>query len=207
MALVGLLAGCGRTQAEETFGITAIDSVPFSQPQSADLVIIPVDVFILDEQTGTFSSERTADEVQTILAEANQIWSEAGIWFKTTTIKRGNIPFETVAHQIRHEFDPFFSKLHKTDRRFQSADPVQIFFVQTVRGPNGVAVHSHAAVFIADETQNAPGRTLAHELGHLLSLGDIANSPRKLMHSGGNGTELTSVEIDLARKSGENLIK
>ena len=206
------LVSCGPPQklkSPHSIGVSAVYQVEFEpapNDSQYELIRVPITIFILDDTQQTFSSSRSFDEIVVAHRRANEIWEPAGIRFDVKKVVRGTIPIALTANIIRWQVDDFFEGYDQLPREFQRKTAVTGFFVQTVRGPNGVASAEHMAYFIADEPLTDDGRVVAHELGHILGLDHIDNAQR-LMHSGTNGTVLTSQEIAVARKTAENLTK
>ena len=211
-----LLAGCGSASQPAVISttptlpagiskITKFDKQPAQSIGQFTPIHLQLNVYILDDQQQVFSSQRTAVEVNAIQMEANAIWSQAGIQFNVSEIRRITVPLDMTGNIIRRQFYDFFESTAALKNDFDPSAPISGFFVQTVKGDNGLHPTRFNAYFIADETLNAPGRTVAHELGHILGLGHTPNDPTQLMHSGSNGINLTSDEIALARSNAKKL--
>lgn len=167
---------------------------------------LPITLYILDDQQQYFSSKRTANETIDIQTEANTIWAQAHIHFTIHEIRRVTVPLDMTGYIIRRQFNRFFEATQQLDPAFHTSTPISGFYVQTLKGDNGLQPSSHPAYFIADNTLNTPGRTVAHELGHILGLTHTNNDPTRLMHSGASGIRLTDAEIDLARQRAKRLL-
>ena len=77
---------------------------------------------------------------------------------------------------------------------------INVFFVQSLNGINGLALLSMNAALVADRTTVNDYRTTAHEIGHLLGLRHV-NPPNRLMARGRNGELLTLEEALASREA------
>ncbi|MEM8860654.1 MAG: hypothetical protein AAGD96_20220 [Chloroflexota bacterium] len=168
-------------------------------------IVLSITVFILDDHEQVFSSGRTAEEVLKIQDEVNDIWQQANIYFEVDEIRRVAVPIDITAHVIRREVDEFFQAIAQESDVFSTESQISGFYVQTLKGDNGLHPVGYPVFFVADETFNNSARAVAHETGHILGLDHTHNAPERLMHSGTNGTLLTKEEIILARRTASQL--
>ena len=81
---------------------------------------------------------------------------------------------------------------------------INAYFVSTIDA-NGVAFYQSRSFVVKDVTTVNPYRTVAHEIGHLLGLQHVYDTPAKLMYRGANGEILIEAEINAARQVAELL--
>ncbi len=137
-----------------------------------------------------FGSERSKDEVYSLMSNTAAILSQAGI----DLIGGEVIERELTKEELLSLLDGDFSSL-KID-----SGMVNIILVKNLGGLNGVAYPGRRVAMVADYTAGKDFRTLAHEIGHLLGLGHKDNS-RYLMSQGATGDRLSMEEVIKMRKT------
>ena len=167
-----------------------------AQREKQSLIHIPV-VAHLVKGSAEASTRRSEAELEKLFAQAQNIWSQAGIVldvsFEETTLTESLINASAVGN-----FEQLYALLPQNDRRFH------IFYISDLVGPNGIALAPQVAL-VADQTSVDDFRATAHEIGHLLGLGHTTESRSRLMFPGANGRTLVPEEISLTRKNAQTL--
>lgn len=161
----------------------------------AETITVPVRAFVLVNGE-SFGSGRTDEEVQRIVENASRIWSQADITLRLTGIHRVNMSDADIGLFLR---EPRYAV---SSFGAYSPDEINIFFVKTlkgIQGVNGVAFIGVHSVVVADLTTVFDFRVLAHEVGHIFGLGHVESDASRLMYTGADGTELTVEEVLTAR--------
>lgn len=151
---------------------------------------IPVVLHIV-KNSGRVNTIRNKDNVLTLFQKSQDIWNQARIVFDTT-LEETVLDDSAQKSVERQDFEKLYSVIPINNRA------LHVFFVQTLGGPNGIAVVPSLAL-IADKTTVNDFRATAHEIGHLLGLRHTDESRGRLLFRGVNGTQLTQEEIGLAR--------
>lgn len=162
----------------------------------ADPLTIPLTIFILtgDEATG---SQRDEQDIERLVQNANAIWQQANLNLAVTAIHR--LP---VSHQDLQTFSQTPHQFVTSANNYNPAT-INIFLARTLQGINGIAFGGTNSLAVADYTSVFDFRTLAHEIGHLLSLDHIPGDQNRLMFRGANGTNLSLEEIMHARQTAQ----
>lgn len=202
LLLIWFSTGCAQRLPAD---VVASQKLNQHTPKNADQIVLSVTLFILDDHEQVFSSQRTAEEVLDIQDHVNEIWQQANIYFVVEEVRRVVVPIDITANVIRREIDQFFQTIATEGDVFQTGSHISGFYVQTLKGDNGLHPVGYPAFFAADDTLNDPERVVAHELGHILGLKHTVNRPERLMQSGANGINLTDGEILLARQNASKL--
>lgn len=176
-----------------------------SPPQTAAPILLPISVYILDDETGVYSSARTVDEVETILANANEIWSQAGIELDVQSVQRLTVPTSALEGIGRGEFSSFF-RTAGVDFNIPDLSLINGFYVRAIGGPNGIAPSGTRTFFVMDEPSVHDERVTAHEIGHILGLHHTLEDRNRLLYPGTNGMSLTEEESVVARYVAQGLL-
>ncbi len=154
-----------------------------------DIIEIIVDVHLVDDPTGYFTTTRNPPDINRIFLEVNRIWEQARIKFVLKNIQRETIPHEEMESLFSWNSDVSPSNIKLIDNYFVK---------HMITGYNGWARPNLRRTFIIDKPTVNDFRTTAHEPGHVLGLQHVAPDDR-LMANGKNGELLISDEIDIAR--------
>jgi len=167
---------------------------------------VPISVYILDDQDGIYSSERSKEEIVDIFQKVNEIWSQAAIKINVRYIHRTELPHEIIKAFIDGNYKPFLNGLN---RKFdlQNHSIINAFYSKRIGGPNGRALTRYGFFLVTDTPFVHDQRVTSHEIGHLLGLGHEPYNRKRLMYSGTNGIQLTTKEINTARKNAAAILK
>lgn len=164
---------------------------------------LSIQVFVIDEEAGGFSSSRTVEDVQSIFEQANGIWAAAGVALGPVTVVRLAVPGRLSQELAEGNIEVFVDGLRSQLQTAPHAD-ILAFYARSIGGPNGLAAPA-SMMFVIDQPTVDDERVTAHEIGHLLGLGHVSDRSQ-LMASGTNGIRLTDDEIDLARRRAMELV-
>ncbi len=167
---------------------------------------VPLSVYILDDRDGIYSSERSKEEIVSIFQKVNEIWSQAAIKINVRYIHRTELPHEIIKAFIEGNYKPF---LNGINRKFnlQNHSIINAFYSKRIGGPNGRALTRYGFFLVTDTPFVHDQRVTSHEIGHLLGLGHELYNRKRLMYSGTNGIQLTTKEINTARKNAAAILK
>jgi hypothetical protein len=167
---------------------------------------VPLSVYILDDRDGIYSSERSKEEIVSIFQKVNEIWSQAAIKINVRYIHRTELPHEIIKDFIEGNYKPF---LNGINRKFnlQNHSIINAFYSKRIGGPNGRALTRYGFFLVTDTSFVHDQRVTSHEIGHLLGLGHEPYNRKRLMYSGTNGIQLTTKEINTARKNAAAILK
>jgi hypothetical protein len=160
---------------------------------NAERITISITVYIV-RNSGVYGSERTAEDVSRLVAEASRVWEQASI----SLMVRGVYEVEKTDEEIGMLFQNAGVFARGLPHPHMEDKSIHAVLVRNLQGLNGVAFGSVPLVAVADYTSVYDFRVLAHEIGHKLGLQHVVNEKR-LMHQGANGFELSLREITAAR--------
>ena len=172
-------------------------SAPAREPTLAEIVL-PVVVYIIDDEEDELSSARTAEEFEEIYDKANQIWGQANIRLTLEQVARLAVPQEIAEAVNLGNYRPFFQHANGVIDP-PSAGLIYAFYTQSIGGPNGIAPFGARAFFVMDTPSVHDERVTSHEIGHILGLHHTLEDNERLMYPGTNGMTLTEEEIVVAR--------
>lgn len=166
---------------------------PIESLLDAEVITIPLYVYIF-RGSKPYGSDRTDENAQNLVTQASKIWHQADIRFEVASITTTELTDDSFAMLMNSP------GLFIAEREFIHPGAITVFLVGTYGGINGISFGGDQQnVLIADYTTTHDFRTLAHEIGHELSL-DHVSQEYLLMHSGSNGVEMTLEEIMQARE-------
>ena len=156
---------------------------------------VPIVLYIIqnDEENG---SSRTAEDLQRMIENVNEIWKQAGILITIHSIQELSLSDE----EIEYLFDNPSGFGEYTLSGFRT---INAFFTEDLRGINGISFGGLRTVMVADYTTVHDFRVLAHEIGHVFGLRHISSNKAELMTQGANGFDLSIEEIEVARSRAE----
>ncbi|UCG25745.1 MAG: matrixin family metalloprotease [Chloroflexota bacterium] len=186
--------------AAELAGIT-----PHPTEVKQTSLILPISIYIVDDESGRFSSRRSAGQLEDIYERVDTIWSQAGVAIDVQSIQRISLPGPVVQAIAGGDFQPFFDG---AGRDFDVPEPslLNAFYARQIGGPNGIVPFDARLFFVADEPIVDHERVSSHEIGHILGLHHTLASRERLMFPGANGRELTGEEIVVARYVAQGLL-
>ncbi|MEX1027170.1 MAG: reprolysin-like metallopeptidase [Candidatus Paceibacterota bacterium] len=166
----------------------------------AEVLTVPVEVFLLTSESSTFGTKRDRENAARIVQNASNIWSQAGIELVLGEIRTIEVGEEDI--------DRFTRDPHGYVRSISGhgAERIGVFLTGTLSGLNGVAFGGTGSLVVADVVSHYDFRTLAHEIGHVFGLAHTG-SGRRLMSQGAYGTTLTLDEIAEARSRAEAFVR
>ena len=183
-------------------GIFFIDSksitgnIIFNQEET---IIVPIKVHVVRDTSHQYTSYRDRDNVIKTIGKANEIWSQAGIYFQIEEMVTTDLQFEDIPNAINSEYSGLIR-----NKNFDNSK-INIFFTQSLNNINGLALMGINSALIADYTTVNDYRATSHEFGHLLGLRHVEPSDR-LMARGKNGEILDDWEIKIARENALRLV-
>jgi hypothetical protein len=185
------------------FGVTVSiksNDNSFAQENDVSNLVIPVSLYLLDDEKGRLSSPSNNKRLIIIFDRVNEIWSQAGIRFDIKYIGRIVVPTNIIREIVNGNYKPF---LKGRDVEFQvpSASEINIIYAKEVGLLNGITLDNNV-IIIKDSPGFLNERVTAHELGHALNLDHVHDDKSRLMYPGTQGTALTTEEIKAARNSG-----
>lgn len=163
-------------------------------------IIIPIKAHIIVDDSGQYTSSRDEENILKTFEKSNHIWKSSGIYFQIEDIVITKVSFDSIPNSINQNY----AELYEHDN--YDRDKINVFFVQSLNGLNGLALTRINTAFVADFTTVNDFRTTAHEIGHILGLKHVAPGSR-LMARGRNGEFLSKDEIEMARKNSEILFQ
>jgi len=157
------------------------------------VIELPVNVHLVNDPAGQFTTTRDEDEITRIFQEVNRIWEPAQIRFELNNVQRHDIQ----RNQMIQLFDLNQNGIPSGNENILDTYYVNNFIIVDPR-VNGFARPELRQTFIKDDTSVHDFRCTAHEFGHVLRLDHVPQTER-LMAKGRDGEQLLEWEIRIAR--------
>ena len=207
MAGLMVLAACGG-------GDDDVEAVLERAEASTEEIVVGISMYVLvddlESPDPAFSSRRTEDELEVILAGMNEIWSQANIRLELDVLDTIQVDAEVLARVARGNIRAFFDKLGSSipfDLTGPDSSLISGFYTKQVGGANGITPLGTGWYMVIDEPSVFDRRVSSHEVGHILGLQHTAADRGRLLYSGTNGMTLTPEEITLVRYVTMELLK
>ena len=156
----------------------------------SEIIHVPVALHLV-KNSGAVNTGRSKNAVLDLFQKSQAIWNQADIVFDAS-IEETVLDEDVQKVVLQGNFGEMYKNLPADSKK------LHVFFVNTLAGPNGIAIAPSLAL-IADQTTVNDFRATAHEIGHLLGLNHTDTSEKRLLFRGANGTQLTPEEIRVAR--------
>lgn len=162
---------------------------------------VKVKVFILEESSGEFSSQRSFSDALDLVERSS------GLLIEKFNISLKVQQFPVMLRVSRQDIKDYFSYNNTENsmeflvkRGIYNKNVIHIIFVKSLGdGWFGMSEPEFPVVVITDPNEEIPSwRTLTHEIGHVLGLKDIKDTGA-LMRSGGTGDKVSPEEIESAK--------
>ena len=157
------------------------------------IIDLQVNVHLVDDPAGKFTTTRDNNEITRIFEEVNRIWKPAQIRFILNNIQRRTIN----NNEMIQLYDLGMNEIPTGDKKIFDTYYVNNF-TNIGETWNGFARPELRRTFIKDNTSVHDYRCTAHEFGHVLRLNHVPQAER-LMAKGRNGEHLLDWEIRIAR--------
>jgi len=188
-----------------TLEIEPIEPVDAVLPTSSAPIMLPLTAYILDDQAGERSSQRTAEQLRDVVEKTNTIWAPAGIIIDLQAVHRVQVPAHYLTAVSSSDFEQFYSGIN---RDFTLPEPslLNAFYAADIGGANGITPFRTHTFFVTDFPSVHHERVTSHEIGHILGLHHVPDNADQLMFSGTNGMTLSAEEIAVARYAAKGLL-
>jgi len=196
-------------------GGAGVAAPPPSGDSPSVAIRLPVRIHILSSRLGVLDGSLTDSEAATLLARVNEVWAQADIVWELESVTREQVEAEDQFELALQGGVPltFELLLAAVPRGQLLGGGWDVFIVRDLTSAIGApGVYFPSIPFaLASELDpaglNDPGRILAHELGHSLTLAHVQCTTEGNLMSGGcagsDRTRLTPSQIELARSQAE----
>ena len=195
----------GTTSVVSLSLLTQAQPTAVATPDVREPIILPISIYILDDIEGRFSSARTAEEIEKVYEDVNEIWAQVGIIIEIQAIHRVTVPPIYLQAIATRDFRFFFQGIGGD---IELSDPSLLngFYAQDIGGPNGITPSGSRIFFVTDVPSVHTERVSSHEVGHILGLHHVLDDQGRLMFPGTNGMTLSEEEVMVARYVAQGLL-
>ncbi len=149
---------------------------------NVERVEVPVYVSVVKDEV--FGSERSSENIISMIENSSMILSQGGIDLEIKKIRKKNLTRDDASQLLRGNFELIDT----------TQDGVNIILVKTLGGLNGIAYPGKNIVIIPDYIAGRDYRTLSHELGHVFGLGHQEEG-KYVMSQGATGLLFSKEEV------------
>lgn len=163
-------------------------------PNPDEILIVPINVHLVQDESGRYTSFRDESNVVDLFGEANRIWEPANVHFQIENLDSVELSLNGIPSAINGNYSEL-TALEEYDDEI-----IDLFLTQSLNGLNGLALPPISSALVADYTTVNDYRTTAHEFGHLFGLRHVSGD-ENLMARGRNGETISEEEIRVTRKN------
>ena len=169
-----------------------------------ETLMLPLRIHVLSSSVTPFDATFTDGEVQSLMARANEVWAQADIRFEVESIVHEGVANEAELMAVAAGSPTPPTLINNALPRGQLLsgrwDVFLMHDLSVVAGAPGVFFANLPAVVSSEVDPaglNHPGRILAHELGHSLTLPHVPCTPEgNLMSPGCDSADRTRLSDD-----------
>lgn len=174
-----------------------------------DEIVMDLCAHLVKDKNGANGTTRTAEQVKSLVDDANKIWECCCIRFNLketgTTKAPDNLADGLDLDWAKNDFTELRDLL-KLDRAGDKC--INVYFVNDIKGARGATDAPGTANPGMAIRDNGTGRTTAHELGHFNSLPHTKGDGGLMdENTADNKTQLTPEQCEQARKAARDYLK